>query len=169
MVPSDEPAHSVLLYTHLFHFSIIFFMSPIYHHAPHQHDLLYKPLQPLTHCLHWTQYQLPHWTGFAYLTDMIYGPHCYISISSLPDAPYHSLTPHWWVYPLDTLLWPPIFDFLSFSLHRRSSNMHHTNTTFHDLHAITIDYTLYPLHHWPGTTSETSHMTYGPRCCIFLS
>ena len=29
--------------------------------------------------------------------------------------------------------------------------------------AITADYTLYPSHHWPGTTSEISHMTYGPH------
>ena len=67
------------------------------------------------------------------------------------------------------LQWPPIFYLLSFPLHHRSSDMHHTNTTFHDLHTITIDYTLYPLHHWPGTTSETSHMTYGPHCYVLLS
>ena len=79
----------------------------------------------------------------------------------------------WWVYSSDTLLWSPIFYFLSFSLHHRSSNTHHANTTFHDicanLHTITIDYILYPSHHWPSTTSKTSHMTYGPHCFIFLS
>ena len=56
----------------------------------------------------------------------------------------------WWVYSSDTLLWPPIYNFLSFSLHCRSSNTHHANTTFHDICVITIDYTLYPLHHQPG-------------------
>ena len=54
----------------------------------------------------------------------------------------------WWVYPSDTLLWPPIFDFLLFSLHRRSSDTYHADATFCDIHAnlctITIDYTLYP-------------------------
>ena len=40
---------------------------------------------------------------------------------------------------------------------------------FSDYCAITIDYTLYPLHHQSSTTSETSHMTYGPHCYIFLS
>ena len=79
---------------------------------------------------------------------------------------------HWWVYSSDTLLWPPIFDFLSFSLHHRSSDMHHADVTFCDIHAnlhmITIDYTLYPSHHRPGTTLKTSHMTYRPCCFYFL-
>ena len=35
--------------------------------------------------------------------------------------------------------------------------------------AIVADYTLYPSHHWSGTTSETSHMTYGPHHYISLS
>src|SRR5580698_6426775 len=34
---------------------------------------------------------------------------------------------------------------------------------------IIADYTLYPLHHRSGTTSETSHMTYGPHRYIFHS
>ena len=36
----------------------------------------------------------------------------------------------WWVYPSDTLLWPSIFDFLSFSIHCWSSNIYCTNVTF---------------------------------------
>ena len=34
--------------------------------------------------------------------------------------------------------------------------------------AIIADYTLYPSHHRSGTTSETSHMTYGPHRYISL-
>ena len=61
------------------------------------------------------------------------------------------------------------FDFLSFSIHHRSSDIYPTDTTFSNLCAIATNYTLYPLHHWSGTTSETSHMTYGPHCYISLS
>ena len=57
----------------------------------------------------------------------------------------------WWICSSDTLLWPPIFDFLLFSLHCKSSNVHHIDATFRtthmNLHMITIDYTLYPLQH----------------------
>ena len=67
------------------------------------------------------------------------------------------------------LQWPPIFDFLSFSLHCRSSDIHCADVTFPNHRAITIDYTLYPSRHQPSTTLETSHMTYGPHCYIFLS
>ena len=153
-----------------FRLSIIFLTPQILWHAPHWCDLLWP-----SHDHHWL-YPIPiaplawyHIRDLPYdlQTMLLYFP--FLVSFLLPDAPYHSLTPHWWVYPSDTLLWPPIFNFLSFSLHRRSSNMHHTNMTFHDLHAITINYTLYPLHHWPGTTSETSHMTYGPCCSISLS
>ena len=56
----------------------------------------------------------------------------------------------WWVYPSDTLQWPPIFDFLSFSLHRRSSDIHHTSVAFPDHRAITTNYT---------------HHTIGPVLC----
>ena len=35
--------------------------------------------------------------------------------------------------------------------------------------AIVADYTLYPSHHRSGTTSEISHMTYGPHRYISLS
>ena len=75
----------------------------------------------------------------------------------------------WWVYPSDTLQFPPIFDFLSFSLHHRSSDIYRTDATISNHRMITIDYTLYPSHHRSGTTSEASHMTYGPRRYIFLS
>ena len=49
----------------------------------------------------------------------------------------------WWVYPSDTLQCPPIFNFLSFSLHRRSSDIHLANTTSSDHRAITTNYTQY--------------------------
>ena len=49
----------------------------------------------------------------------------------------------WWVHSSDTLLWLPIFDFLSFSLHHRSSNIHHTDVTFSDHRTIPTNYTLY--------------------------
>ena len=79
----------------------------------------------------------------------------------------------WWVYPSDTLQWPPIFDFLSFSIHSRSSDIYCASATFSDHRAnlcvIATDYTLYPSHHRLGTTSETSHMTYGPHRYISLS
>ena len=82
-------------------------------------------------------------------------------------AQYPQFLPWWWVYPSDTLLWPSIFTFLSFSLHHRTSDMHHTDATFHDLHTIAINYSLYPSHHWSGTMLETSHMTYRPSCLYF--
>ena len=90
------------------------------------------------------------------------------SVSSHNHFPSNSIV-RWWVYPSDTLLWPSIFDFLSFSIHHRSSNIYHTDATFSNLRAITTDDTLYPSHHWSGTMSETSHMTYGPHRYIFLS
>ena len=48
---------------------------------------------------------------------------------------------HWWVYPSDTLQWPPIFHNLSFSLHHRSSDIHCADATFPDHCTITTNYT----------------------------
>ena len=38
----------------------------------------------------------------------------------------------------------PIFDFLSSSIHRRSSDIYRTDVTFSNLCVITTNYTLYP-------------------------
>ena len=54
-----------------------------------------------------------------------------------------SLEERWWVYPSDTLLWPSVFEFLSFSLHNRSSNIHCADMTFSNHCTITTNYTLY--------------------------
>ena len=63
---------------------------------------------------------------------------------------------HWWVYPSDTLLWPPIFDFLSFSLHHRSSNIYHADVT-----SVTFAWTFA----WSPSTIHYTHHTIGLVPC----
>ena len=82
-------------------------------------------------------------TIHMYLLLFLVSPMCPLLRSDQSWA----LTPRWWVYPSDTLQCPPIFDFLSFSLHHRFSNIHCAGVTFSDhhakVHAITTNYALY--------------------------
>ena len=67
----------------------------------------------------------------------------------------------WWVYPSDTLLWPSIFDFLSFSIHRRSSDIYCADTTFSDLHANLRDHRqLYPMPIAPSAQYHVGDLPY---------
>ena len=105
-------------------------------------------------------------------------PHPYIQLKELmttvttaPES-YHRITDDESTYQI--LSYGLLFlTFYRFSIHRRSSDIYRTDATFSDLRTnlrtIATDYTLYSSHHRSGTTSETSHMTYGPHRYIFLS
>ena len=67
----------------------------------------------------------------------------------------------WWVYPSDTLLWPSIFDFLSFSLHRRFSDIYCADATFSDHHANLRDHRrLYPIPITPSVRYHVGDLSY---------
>ena len=90
---------------------------------------------------------------------MTYDSHIFTSILSISNVPPPAV--RWWVYPSNTLLWPSIFDFLSFSLHRRSSDIYCADATFSDLRANLRDHRrLYPIPIAPSVRYHVGDLSY---------
>ena len=98
-----------------------------------------------------------HFPNDPYTLEEIHGAMCFVHHGTTDESTHQILS--------YGLLFSTFYNFPATADPPTCTTPMWPSVTFMNLHVITIDYTLYPLHHWPGT----SHMTYGPCCYIFLS